>query len=166
MDVVDAVTMRPHGSAAELGRRRRRAMALLEKGFSTTEAATRLGADPSRVRRWRQALRRGGQAGLAPKPHPGRPCLLTVRQKQALVKRLLKGARANNFSTDLWTCPRIVQLIEHHYGVQYHVDHIPRLMAALGFSCQKPAKRALERDEQVIRQWVAKDWPRIKKRRS
>lgn len=158
--------MRPHGSAAELERRRRRAIDLLEKGFSTTEVAERVGADSSSVRRWRQAHRRRGERGLNPKPHPGRPSLLTTRQKNRLVKRLLKGARANGFSTDLWTCPRIVELIEHHYGVHYHVDHIPRLMASLGWSCQKPKKRAIERDEEAIRQWVARDWPRIKKSHS
>ncbi|MDY7109285.1 MAG: winged helix-turn-helix domain-containing protein [Planctomycetota bacterium] len=144
--------MRPHGSAAQLQRRRRRAIALLRKGCSTTEAAARVGADPSSVRRWRQALRRRGEAGLNARPHPGRPCLLSGRQKQALVKRLLKGARANGFSTDLWTCPRIVELIEARYGVRYHVDHIPRLMASLGFSGRKPDTRARERDAQAIRQ--------------
>ena len=99
------------------------------------------------------------------KPHPGRPCLLTARQRQALVKRLLKGARANGFSTDLWTYPCIVELIEDHFGVRYHVDHIPRLMVALGLSGQKPARRALERDEKVIGRRAAKDWPNTKKRR-
>jgi transposase len=83
-----------------------------------------------------------------------------------LAARLLKGAKANGFSTDLWTCSRIAELIERRYGVRYHVDHIPRLMASLGWSCQKPEVRAVERDEQAIQTWVSKDWPRIKKRRT
>lgn len=158
--------MRPNGSAAELERRRRRGIELLDKGFSTTEVADRIGADSSSVRRWRQAHRRKGEAGLAAKPHPGRPARLAKRQKTLLVKRLLKGAKANGFSTDLWTCPRIGELIEQQYGVQYHVDHIPRLLASLGWSCQKPQKKAIERDEEGISRWIREDWARIKKSRS
>jgi transposase len=55
-------------------------------------------------------------------------------------------------------------LIERCYGVRYHVDHIPRLLGSLGFSCQKPERRAVERDEAAIQRWMQQDWPRIKKR--
>lgn len=157
--------MRPNGSAAELERRRRRAIEMLERGFFSSEVADRVGADSSSVRRWRQAHRRKGDRGLDCTPHPGRPCLLTTSQKTRLRKRLLKGAKANGFSTDLWTCPRIAEVIERHYGVRYHVDHIPRLLGGLGWSCQKPPRRAIERDEEAIVRWVQRDWARIKKSR-
>ncbi|MCH8316166.1 MAG: winged helix-turn-helix domain-containing protein [Planctomycetes bacterium] len=62
-------------------------------------------------------------------------------------------------------CPRIAKLIERKFGVGYHVDHLPRLLRGLGFSCQKPTRRAKERDAEAIRRWVAVDRPRIKKRR-
>jgi transposase len=157
--------MRPHGSAEELERRRRRAIALLEAGHRQSEVARRVDAHPTSVKRWWEAYQENGEGGLAAKPMPGRPSKLTARQRKLLVSRLLKGAKANGCPTDLWTCPRIVEVIERRFGVRYHVDHIPRLMASLGWSCQKPEKRAVERDEARIGQWVAKDWPRIKKRR-
>lgn len=155
--------MRPNGSASELERRRRRAIELLDHGLTPSEVADRVGADPSSVRRWRQSYCTKGARGLESKPHPGRPSRLTLRQKRGLEQRLLKGARANGFDSDLWTCPRIAEVIEYRYGVEYHVDHIPRLLASLGWSCQRPEKRAIERDEQAIADWVKKDWPRIKK---
>ena len=158
--------MRPNGSASELERRRRRAIELLDRGLTPSEVADRVGADPGSVRRWRQSYRRKGARGLESKPHPGRPSRLTPRQKRGLERRLLKGARANGFDSDLWTCPRIAEVIEHRYGVEYHVDHIPRLLASLGWSCQRPEKRAIERDEQAIADWGKKDWPRIKKSRA
>jgi len=80
------------------------------------------------------------------------------------VRRLLSGATAQGFTTDLWTCPRIALLIERQFNVGYHVDHIPRLMRSLGFSAQKPERQARERDEAAIRDWIARDWKRIKKR--
>ena len=158
--------MRPHGSAEELERRRRRAIALLEAGHRQSEVARRVNAHPTSVKRWWEAYQKNGEGGLSSKPAPGRPCRLSARQRHQLTQRLLKGAKANGFSTELWTCPRIADLIERRYGVHYHVDHIPRLMASLGWTCQKPEKRAIERNEERIAQWVAKDWPRIKKRRA
>ncbi|MCH8344942.1 MAG: winged helix-turn-helix domain-containing protein [Planctomycetes bacterium] len=59
----------------------------------------------------------------------------------------------------------IAEVIERHYGVRYHVDHIPRLLGGLGWSCQKPQRRAIERDEEAIVRWVQRDWARIKKSR-
>ena len=157
--------MRPYGSAEELERRRRRAIALLEAGHCKAEVARRVGAHPSSVKRWWEAYQKNGEGGLVAKPVPGRPSKLTVRQRKRLVARLLKGAKANGFPTDLWTCPRIAKVIEDRYRVHYHVDHIPRLMGSLGFSAQKPEKQAVERDEERIARWVARDWRRIKKRR-
>lgn len=127
--------------------------------------ARRVGAHPSSVKRWWEAYQKNGEGGLAAKPVPGRPSKLTARHRKWLVARLLKGAKANGFPTDLWTCPRIAKVIEHRYRVHYHVDHIPRLMASLGFSAQKPEKQAVERDEERIARWVARDWRRIKKGR-
>jgi len=158
--------MRPHGSVEQLESRRRRAIAMIQEGTSRAEVARRLGVGSGSVTRWWQAYEAEGEEGLAAKPHLGAKPKLSPRQRQWLVQRLMKGAKANGFDTDLWTCPRIAALIEQRYGVHYHVDHIPRLMVSLGWSCQKPEKRAVERDEKAIQHWVAHDWPRIKKRRT
>jgi transposase len=56
------------------------------------------------------------------------------------------------------------QLIVEQYGVEYHVDHIPRLLRSLGFSPQKPRVRSSQRDEEAIAGWIARDWLRIKKK--
>ena len=156
--------MRPHGTAGELEARRREAIRLLEEGHRQADVARRLGTTRTSVGRWWKAYRRRGPAALRAKPPPGRPSKLTRRQKRDLVRRLLKGARAGGFATDLWTCPRIAQLIACRYGVTYHVDSLPKFLHALGLSCQKPEKRAFERDEEVVARWVARDWPRIKKK--
>ena len=33
----------------------------------------------------------------------------------------------------------------------------------MGWSRQRPARRAVERDDEAIARWVAEDWPRVKK---
>jgi transposase len=76
---------------------------------------------------------------------------------------LLKGAITYAYSTDLWTTARIAEVIEDQFAVRYHRDHVGRLMRALGWSHQKPQRRAVERDERAIARWKRKDWPSVKK---
>ena len=156
--------MRPKGSPEELERRRRRAMGLLELDLSLNEVARRLGCNASSVKRWRDALRQGGEEALLPKPTPGRPPRLTGKQIERLVRYLLQGAPAHGYRTDLWTTRRIAELIENKFGVKYHRDHIGRLMHSLSWSHQKPERRAIECNEKEIERWKREDWPRIKKR--
>ena len=155
--------MRPFGTPEQLERRRRKAMRLLDEGLSLNAVARRIGCHASSVMRWRNQRARYGDEGLKPKPVPGRPPKLSARQKKRLVSLLLKGAMANGYRTDLWTTQRIADLIEEEFGVRYHRDHIGRLMASLGWSYQKPQRRALERDDEAVEEWKRTEWPRIKK---
>lgn len=113
--------------------------------------------------RWRNACRRGGRSALRPRPTPGRPPRLTPGQRKRLVKYLVQGPLAHGFSTDLWTTARVAQLIRRRLGVGYHRDHVGRLLHAVGWTCQKPDQRAMQRDEAAIEAWKRKAWPRIKK---
>jgi transposase len=157
--------MRTHGSAEQLERRRREAVALLDQGLSVAVVARRVRAAERSVRHWRQTAREQGEAALAAVPHPGKPPKLSARQRDGLRKRLLKGARSEGFDTELWTCPRVKEVIRRRYGVDYHVEALPYVLKSLGFTCQKPQLQAVERDDAAIAAWVAKDWPRIKKSR-
>ena len=157
--------MRPLGSPESLERRRRQAIDLLGEGWRPVEVARKVGVDRRSVRRWRAAHERDGPEGLAFRPAPGRPSKLDAKARRRLEHMLLKGARAAGFSTDLWTCPRVGQVIRRAFGVEYHVDHLGRLLRSMGWSPQKPERRARERDEVAIRRWIKVDWPRIKKKR-
>jgi len=156
--------MRPRGSPEELEWRRLRAIELLNGGYQPVEVARMVGVDRRSVRRWNAAYRVGGNKALKAKPPPGRPAKLTTRQRKQLTDELLKGAMAAGFPTDLWTCPRVAEMIARRFRVQYHVDHIGRLLRSLGFTPQKPQRRSMERNEQKIQRWVKQEWPRIKKK--
>jgi transposase len=156
--------MRPSGSPEELERRRLRAIALLQQGMASVEVARHVGVDRRSVRRWRASHDRAGQAGVAAKPAPGRPPKLDARRRARLERVLLRGAEAAGFNTPLWTCPRVADLVRRQFGVRYHVDHIGRVLRTLGWSPQKPERRARERDEAAIQRWVKVEWLRIKKK--
>jgi transposase len=136
---------------------------MLEGGKGVTEVARLLGCAQSSVSRWKMALEGGGKEGLCAKPHPGGKPRLSESQRQRLVQLLLRGAQAAGFATDLWTCPRVVEVIHRSFGVKYHPDHVWRLLHNLGWSCQKPERRARERDEPAIAHWRAVKWLDIKK---
>lgn len=156
--------MRPKGSAAELEVRRRQAVALFQDGKSNTEVARLVGADLSSVKRWKRAVASGGLKALAAKPHPGRSPKLSLAQKQELAQIVRAGPLAAGFRTNLWTCRRVAEVIRQRFGVQYHPDHVGRLLHALGFSQQKPQRRAREGNQVAIQRWRKRSWRRIKKR--
>ena len=156
--------MRPHGSPAELEKRRWRAIELLKNGLSITAVARRLGCSHSSVILWRDALRRHGRSSLKAKPIPGRPTKLRPAQIKKLPALLLRGALAWGYSTDLWTTTRIASVIDRQFKVRFHRAHVGRLLADLRWSCQKPERRALERDDEAIERWKRYRWIAIKKK--
>lgn len=158
--------MRLPGSAKVLEVRRRRALSLLREGWSLNAAARKLACAASSVMRWRDAVRRRGAAGLAVRASPGRPPKLTPSDRRRLLKILLKGAPASGYTTDLWTTSRIAAVIQQAFGVDYHRDHVGRLMHQLKWTHQKPETRAVERDDDAIERWKRVEWPRVKKSRA
>ena len=152
------------GSADLLEDRRKRALALLDSGYSLNEVGRRIGCNASSVMRWRNARRKRGAEGLRVRFSPGRPWKLDRKQRQRLVQLLLQGPMMHGYRTNLWTTARIAELIDREFGIHYHRDHVGRLLHSLKWSPQKPERRALERNDEAIEHWKQKHWPRIKKR--
>ena len=156
--------MRPHGSQTELEKRRRRAIALLKQGnASLSEVARQVGASKSSVSRWQQAYQESGSKALRSKQIPGRPPRLSSEDKVLLEEVLLAGPLASGYRTDLWTLKRIAEVIRKHFGTTYHPNHVWRLLVGMGWSCQKPERRALQRKEEEIEHWKRYRWPHLKK---
>src|SRR3990170_2305909 len=145
--------MRPKGSAAELQARRLLAGQLLLEGRYVDEVAEIVAASESSVRRWRRAVEKGGIEALFAKPHPGRKPRLDAKQKQRLIEILLAGPRKAGYSTDLWTCRRVAEVIAKKFHVKYHPDHVAKMLHDLGWTCQKPEQRAREADDVAMERW-------------
>lgn len=149
---------------AELERRRLKAARLLRNKVPAAEVARRVGAHRQSVSRWQQQLKASGLDGLKKAGRAGRRPKLTPDQLLELESELLKGPKPHGYSTELWTTQRIADLIRRRFQVVYHRDHIGRLLAQLGWSCQRPSGRALERDQAAVQRWKRVQWPRIKKK--
>ena len=90
---------------------------------------------------------------------PGLTRACPTSQLHDLESTLRQGARANGFDTDHWTLARVTTVIEQTTGARYHPGHTWKLLRRMGWRLQRPARRAVERDEQAIARWVAEDWP-------
>ncbi len=149
---------------AAMEKRRRKAAKLFAQDCAAPEVARRLGVARQVAYRWRDAWRQGGLAALASKGPAGCKPKLTVKQAQQVTAALLAGPEAAGYKTALWTLPRVAALIQALTGVRYHPGHVWRLLGASGFSCQRPERRAVERDERAIGHWKRVRWPALKKR--
>lgn len=150
---------RPRGTPEELERRRRRAVDLLAQGESPSVIARILGVDETSVHRWR---RLAAGPGLDARPNRGRVPRLTDEQVSSLVSLLRQGAQAHGWPNDLWTCARVAGLIQRHFDVRYHRDHVRKvLQTRLNWSHQKPETRAREQNAKEVERWKEDEFPRI-----
>lgn len=148
---------------AKLERRRRHAARLLQQGVHEAEVARRVGVHRQSVNRWAQQLAEGGRQALKKAPRAGRPPQWSASDRQRIVRGLKRGPEALGYRTSLWTSRRVAELIKRECGVQYSTVHAWRVLRALGWTPQRPASRALERNEPAIRHWKRVRWPELKK---
>jgi len=148
----------------QLEQRRFEALNLLRQGFNQSEVARRVKVCSQTVSRWANAVSESGEKALRAAGRAGRKPLLDEKRRQRLVARLLDGPEKLGYETPLWTCERVAHLIEQEFGVRYHAGHVWKLLRQLNWSPQRPAGRALERNEAVIAEWKRKTWPAIKKK--
>lgn len=144
--------------------RRKRAWTLFQKGWRQKDIAEALGVTKGAVSQWIKAGKEGGAAALKTRKSPGAPRRLSAEARQQIPSLLERGAESFGFRGDLWTCSRVAKVIEREFGVAYHPAHVSRILKELGWTPQKPIRRARQRKEAEIRRWQEERWPELKKR--
>ena len=147
-----------------LEQRRFQAAKLLGEGLNNSEVGRRLGVSNQTVSRWARQLRSSGLDSLRKAGRAGRKPRLLDEDHARLVELLKRGPERLGYETSLWTSERVAHLIEQEFGIRYHPGHVWKILGQLGWSCQRPVGRALERNEQAIRTWKKKTWPATKKK--
>ena len=147
----------------EAAKKRLRAGRMLKAGKRPAEVAQAVGVARQTAYTWQALLDEGGIEALRAMPTRGRPAKLDAEQLVGLRRALLQSPTDHGFGTELWTLKRVGALIERLYGVRYSQTHVWRLLGALGFSAQKPERRAIERDDAAVQAWNARLGRRLKK---
>jgi transposase len=143
--------------------RRMRAADLFTKGEPQADIARELGVAHQTVSDWHEKWIVGGKKALKAAGRAGRPPKVGPTELAKVERALERGPKANNFPTDLWTLARVADVIESVTGVRYHPGHVWRVLRQMGWTRQRPARRAAERDDEAIERWVNDRWPRVKK---
>ena len=147
----------------KLEQRRLLGARLLRQGIHPAEVARQVGVHRQSVSRWAAQLKQGGVRALKKSGHAGRRARLRPEDLRRIERGLKRGPQALGYETNLWTSWRVAHLIEQECGIKYHPSQAWRILRQLGWSCQRPVGRALERDEDKIRRWKQQRWPEIKK---
>lgn len=146
--------------------RRMAAVKLRRDGEEVPLIAERLGVAAHTVYAWTKKARVGGVRALKSKPRSGRPLKLGAEDRRKLKRLVIAGPRKAGFDRELWTLPMIREVIQDQFGVEYHIDHLGRVMALLNLTRQKPKLRAVERDEKEIKRFVTEVFPGLEKKRA
>lgn len=141
--------------------RRLRALALHEAGWTGKRIAEALGVTRGAVSQWLKRARDGGREALRRRTAPGATPKLTAQQREQLPKLLAKGAERYDFIGEVWTTKRVAAVIRQEFGVTYHPAHVSRLLRQIGWTVQKPMRRATQRDETAIATWRDQTWPAL-----
>jgi len=152
-------TGRRNRGAAE--QRRLRAARLFAKGMRPAEVARELGVSRQAATIWYHAWQEEGVKSLRQAERTGRPPELTAKELSEVERALRAGPAAYGWHTELWTLARVADVIAMETGVRYHIGHVWKILRRLGWTWQKPAWRAIERDEEEIARWVREEWPAI-----
>lgn len=151
-------------TAEELERRRLLGVERVREGQSQAEVARFLGVTRSAVSKWVKAARIGPR-GLRAKPGRGRPRKLTRRQELQVLGWFRKPATSFGFPNELWTAPRVAEVIRRKWKVRFHPRYINEWLAERRITPQKPRRQPRERDDDAIRHWVRYRWPSIQNER-
>src|ERR1700690_4464182 len=148
---------------SEAAKRRVRAGRMLLSGKGCAEIAEAVGVARQTVYTWKALLDEGGLDALRAVPDPGRPARLDETQLAQVRAALLQSPTEHGFGTELWTLKRVGIVIRRLHGVRFGQTQVWRILGVLGFSPQKPEKRAIERNEDAVRNWKRRTWPALKK---
>lgn len=143
--------------------RRLKAIKLYQKGHTQYQIAKTFKVSFEAVSNWVEAYKSKGLKGLKTKGQPGPKSKLTATDRKKLKAAILKGPEAFGYDTGIWTLGRITALIRKLAKATFQTTQTWRIVTSLGFSCQKPVRRAKERNETAIQNWKLKDFPRLKK---
>jgi transposase len=133
---------------------------LVEAGDSPSTVARILGVHETSVHRWRRLARL--QGNLDAKPHTGPKPRLSEEQLAQLERLLLQGAGQHGWPNQLWTAARVATVIERHFHVKYHPEHVRKILRRrLDWTSQKPQLRAKEQNDKEVERWRGDEFPRI-----
>jgi len=134
-------------------RDRLRAARLALDGDEALQIADKLGRSRKFVQTWAYAYRDRGIDGLAPKPQPGAKPKLDPEQQRAFIQRFKQGPTEEDTVCTL-RGKDAQRILAEHYGVQYSLNGVYKLLHRHNLSCLKPRPKHRKSDPEAMAKWV------------
>jgi len=133
-------------------------------GESVAEVTRYFGLGSKTVFRWLKVAREKGIEALSPKARSGRNRFLSRLEEQEVKRWIIGGdPHQHGFDFGLWTRQIVADLIDDKFGIDMSLSGVGKLLKRLGLTPQKPLRRAYERDEKAVKEWVEVIYPKVKK---
>jgi transposase len=134
------------------------------EGETAANIARAVGMHRTAITKWLRWFDVDGIEGLRTRVNAGRSPRLSMEQRQEVARVVEAGPQAAGFRSGVWTGALVGEWIRERFGVEYHPQHIPRMLHQLGFSVQRPRKRLARADLKAQGLWLRKALPAIKKK--
>ena len=146
--------------------RRLRAFELKDQGMKITEIARVLGVSRWTVHDWFARAITDGREAVIQGRYRGRrqnDKLKLTPEQMLMLQDMLVNTRPKDFGIDhsLWHSSSVRTLLQEKFGVTYSKSGLCALLKRLGFTYQRPTKRAVQADEQAMKEWVLTTYPEI-----
>jgi len=143
---------------------RRLAVQRVFTGESAADVGRSYGLGDKTIYKWLRIAREKGLDALAPIPRTGRNRALSELEAQEVKRWIINGdPRQYGFDFGLWTRQIVADLITDRFAIELSVTAVGNLLHRLGLTPQKPLRRAYERDEEAVKEWKEKEYPKIQK---
>lgn len=154
----------PKLTREQMEQRRLKAAELFTAGYNQNQAALALGVNRCSTCRWFNHWKKEGGNALKIQKGVVSRKKLNKEQIKELENILISGASEYGYETDLWTLKRISDVIMKQFGIYYHPGSLSRTLRMLGYTCQKPTRIAVNRDDRERQMWLKDVWEKDKKK--
>lgn len=144
-----------------------RSVRRVQAGESPESVSKTIGINRVTMYKWLAQYRDGGWQSLKSKPTPGAKPKIDGKKMEWIFETVTsKNPQQMKFEFALWTREMIQKLIKDKFAIKLSLKAVGRLLGQLGITCQKPLYNAIQKDESLVKNWLNKIFPKIKRRAS
>jgi transposase len=138
--------------------------AVLNKKQTAADVANTFGVSIRSVFGWLALFKEGGKRALISGKAKGSPRALTQDEEIQLIGSIYKKTPEDfNLTGMLWSREHCVAVAKKLFRKKVSLSAMGRLLRRRNMSCQKPMKRASERNKKLIDEWKNKTFPKVAK---
>jgi len=144
---------------------RKRTVAAVRKGMSISEASRAFGVSRQAIYQWQARVEKGGTRGLNSRKRGRRGGGQLAPWQLGQIARSITDRCPDQLKLPfaLWTREAVQQLIAARFDIHVSVWTVGRYLRKMGFTPQKPLRRAYEQNPKVVAQWLKVKYPRIRR---